>query len=73
MKYQILNRLEKLASVYASHIMTGTKYMKQKLLDQGSKAVIHRAPTAVDPEKFKYSFTDRERIRKSLSIEIAML
>ena len=69
LKFKILNYLEKIVGREADVIMTGTKWMVDKLLNEKSKAQVYRTPTAVDPHKFYYLPDERERIRDKLKIE----
>ncbi|MBU2885821.1 hypothetical protein KO507_08615 [Gilvimarinus agarilyticus] len=68
MKYKILHQLEQWAGKYAHHILTGTRHMVEKLQQERTRATVHRAPTAVDPEIFRFDESKRKQIRKTLNI-----
>ncbi|PIB36611.1 hypothetical protein BFP72_14980 [Reichenbachiella sp. 5M10] len=67
-KYKILHKLEQWAGKYADHILTGTRHMVEKLQKEGTRATVHRAPTAVDPEIFRFDEAKRKQIRHELNI-----
>lgn len=66
LKYKLLNWLEWRMGMEADVLMTGTKWMVSELHRRGSKAKLYRAPTAVDPDRFKFKPEARERLRKTL-------
>ncbi|MGL1889885.1 MAG: hypothetical protein OCD76_25455 [Reichenbachiella sp.] len=67
-KYKILHQLEQWAGKYAHHILTGTRHMQEQLQKEGTRAIVHRAPTAVDPEIFKFDASKRTKIRSELNV-----
>ena len=64
----LLRYFEKQVAKQASHIMTATNAMIDKLQKQGVKAQLHRVPSCVDTTVFKYSENARVKIRKQLGI-----
>lgn len=68
LKFKILNRLEQLAGKSADYIMTGTKYMVERLVNAGAKGKIYRAPTAVDDEDFFFRAEGRNQVRTFLGV-----
>lgn len=64
----LLRYFEKRIANQASHIMTATNAMIDKLRGSGIKAQLHRVPSCVDTYVFKYSQNAREDIRKRLGI-----
>ena len=69
LKFKILNYLEALAGHHADFIMTGTQYMVDRLNQEGSRAIVHRAPTAVDENDFFFRERGRKIVRKALNIQ----
>ena len=61
--YVFLSALEKGAAKRASHIMTGTDAMIQKLKSWNVKAKIHKVPTGSDPALFQFSLKHREHFK----------
>ncbi|MEP5362781.1 MAG: hypothetical protein ABJQ37_03015 [Reichenbachiella sp.] len=68
-KFKALNFFELLAAKRAFHIMTGTHAMKKELEAYLPESKISVAPTAVDPQDFKFSQSDRNHIRGQLKAE----
>ena len=68
-KYKVLKYLENLAGRDADYIMTGTKYMVELLTEEGSKAQLYRAPTAVDPREFLFKPEGRQQVRQKYGVE----
>ncbi len=66
--YRILSYLEKKAGQRAHAVLTGTKHGVELLKSYGAKGEIFRAPTAVDPEIFKYLPESRTSIRNQLML-----
>ncbi|WP_185152474.1 glycosyltransferase, partial [Fulvivirga aurantia] len=62
----MLNKLEKMVAIHAHSIITGTSHMVDQLQYLNKK--VFRAPTAVDPEVFKFNAEAREKIRSELNI-----
>lgn len=69
LKYKLLNYLEWKVGENADVIMTGTQHMVDELERRKSKARLYRAPTAVDPELFRFSATDRRKARSQWQVE----
>ncbi|RJE70860.1 glycosyltransferase [Reichenbachiella sp. MSK19-1] len=69
LKYKVLSWLEKQAGIYAHVVLTGTKHGVNLLKEYKSKATLHRAPTAVDPDKFFFREDGRSKIRTLYDIE----
>lgn len=69
LKFRTLNYLEKLAGRDADYIMTGTKYMVERLVKENSKAKVYRAPTAVDENQFYFRPEGRIRVREKISAQ----
>lgn len=67
LKFKTLNYLEKLAGRDADYIMTGTKYMVEKLEKENSKAYVYRAPTAVDEKQFYFRSEGRKKVREKIN------
>ncbi|WP_422361700.1 hypothetical protein [Reichenbachiella sp.] len=68
-KFKVLSFFELFAAKKAFHIMTGTRAMKKELEAYLPESKISVAPTAVDPQDFKFSHSDRIRIRRQLKAE----
>lgn len=67
-KYQLLHHFENLAGHEANFILTGTKYMVEKLKREGSKSKVYRAPTAVDEKDFYFRLRGRNKVRSLLNL-----
>ncbi len=67
-RYQLLRRAEKMTLKKASHIITGTKYLAEKIAPL-TEAKVYRAPSAVDPESFQFNAEARKKWRKLWGIE----
>ena len=64
----LLRYFEKQVAKQASHIMTATDAMIDKLKKQGIKTQLYRVPSCVDTSVFKFSENARVNIRKQLGI-----
>lgn len=54
LKYRILSYLERRAGIDADYVLTGTSYMRDKLLREKKFGKVFRAPTSVDENDFYY-------------------
>lgn len=68
LKYKILNYLESIAGRDSDYIMTGTRYMVDRLKAQNSRGQLFRAPTAVDENVFFYRPSGRSKVRDKYDI-----
>ncbi|MGM0582490.1 MAG: glycosyltransferase [Bacteroidota bacterium] len=68
-KFRILNYLEKLAGRDADYILTGTKYMVERLGMENSNAKVYRAPTAVDENDFYFRPEGRMTVREKIGMK----
>lgn len=68
-KFKILNALEQKVGLEAETILTGTSWMRDKLIEMNSKARVYRAPTAVDPAKFFFNHQERQTLRSILGVD----
>ncbi|WP_425390375.1 hypothetical protein [Ekhidna sp.] len=64
LKYRLLHKVEEWVGKYATHIMTGTKWMVEELKKRKTRAKVYRAPTAVDPNVFLFDQQIRQTHRK---------
>ncbi len=64
LKFRLFHYLEWKVGENADVIMTGTQHMVDELKQRGSKAKLYRAPTAVDPNLFQFSASDRKKARQ---------
>jgi hypothetical protein len=69
MRYQLLKLLENKAGEQAEVIMTGTKYMVEKLYAKGVQGKVLRVPTGVDEKLYHFNAVARTQLRQQLSIE----
>jgi hypothetical protein len=69
LNYKILKVLEEYAGKEAAVVLTGTRYMVEKLKREGTKAKVYRAPTSVDETKFRFSLHDRLNFRQQHCLE----
>lgn len=69
MKFRILNNLEYLLGKNGDYIITGTKYMVERLQQQKAKGRFFRLPTSVDEQMFLFNEGKRNQIRKQLNID----
>ncbi len=67
-RYRLLKKAEQLTLKKASHIITGTKYLAEKIKPL-TKAQVYRAPSAVDPKAFQFNAAAREKWRNLWGIE----
>jgi hypothetical protein len=69
LKFKLLNKLENYAGIHSDFILTGTKYMVERLISNGSRAKLFRAPTAVDSTKYYFDQVERNQVRKELDLD----
>ena len=67
-RYRLLKQAENLTLKKATHIITGTKYLAEKIKPL-TAAKVYRAPSAVDPEAFQFNAAAREKWRNLWGIE----
>ena len=67
-KYRIMNALEWRAGKRAAYVLTGTRYMVERLKELGAHGQILRQPTGIDEEQFQFSESSRKTIREKLQI-----
>lgn len=68
LKYKLLNALEQRAGLRSEFIITGTSYMRDKLL-LNARGKIFRAPSAVNENIFGFTAAGRVQKRKLLGID----
>ena len=68
LKYKILSKIEYLQATKADYVTGPTIHTIQLLKDWQSTAELFRVPISVDTEKFRFSESDRQRIRQQYSI-----
>jgi len=51
MKFKFLNSLENLAGMKADYVLTGTKFMVERLQKRGAKGGLFRAPTGINSQE----------------------
>ncbi len=67
LKYKLLNTLEWKAGLSSEIILTGTKFMVERLQKMGAKGALYRAPTGIDPQAF-YPTSTSSSLRSELGL-----
>lgn len=68
LKYKVLNKVEFLEATKLDYVTAPTIHTVQLLKDWKSKSNVFHVPLSINTDKFAYSETDRQKIRKQYNI-----